>query len=433
MQPLVRFVPALLGIALLAPRAFPQTGAATLHTLYSFTGKGGDGELPYGGLTVGANAKLYGTTVFGGASGTGTVFELDPPAAPGGTWRESVLYSFGGGADGANPYGTMVFGSNGALYGTTATGGAANEGVVFELAPPADPGGVWTETILHDFGSPGDGANPFGGLIFGGNGKLYGTTFSGGVADSTCYGGQCGTVFALEPPTVAGGAWTETIVYAFPEGKSGSNPAAGVLIGPGGFLYGVTVYGGGGGDGTIFYLRPPQTAGEEWTETILYSFGSTLGSGWFPRGNLVAGKDGTLYGTTSGGSGTVFRLETPGYWIESAYDFPFAVGYESYGGVVIGPNEQLFGTAFEGGIVSQSCGNLGCGTVFVATPPPSSGGTWSGTMLHTFTGVNGDGANPYAGLAPGPNGVLYGTTVAGGASGFGTIFALTLPPGVRRP
>jgi uncharacterized repeat protein (TIGR03803 family) len=208
---------------------------------------------------------------------------------------------------------------------------------------------------------------------------------------------------------VAGGAWTEAIVYAFPEGKFGSNPPAGVLIGPGGFLYGVTVYGGGGGDGTIFYLRPPRTAG------------------------LVAGKDGTLYGTTSGGSGTVFRLETPGYWIESAYDFPFAVGYESYGGVVIGPNEQLFGTAFEGGIVSQSCGNLGCGTVFVATPPPSSGGTWSGTMLHTFTGVNGDGANPYAGLAPGPNGVLYGTTVAGGASGFGTIFALTLPPGVRRP
>jgi uncharacterized repeat protein (TIGR03803 family) len=410
-----------LGVLLLAHLASAQTRAITFTTLYSFKGQGGDGAQPYAGLAVGNNARLYGTTVYGGSSAAGTVFELAPPVAAGGAWRETVLYSFAGGNDGANPYGGLVIGTNGSLYGTTAAGGTANAGTVFELAPPAAEGGIWKETILHDFGAIGDGADPQAGVVFGANGVLYGTTYDGGTPQPypNCPGG-CGTVFELSPPAAVGAMWTETVLYSFlGNGSIRGNPAAGVVIGQGGVLYGTTIYGGTDG-GTVFALTPPDAAGGDWTETTIHSF---LLDGSLPYGGLAVGKNGSLYGTTSGGNGSAFELVSP-EWTESFYNFMEPGGIEPYAGLAIGADGALFGTTYTGGTLNPNCALLGCGTVFELTPPAAQNGAWFETVLHAFSGENSDGAEPYAALVFGANGVLYGTTMGGGASGWGTVFAL---------
>jgi uncharacterized repeat protein (TIGR03803 family) len=153
------------------------TGQETV--LYSFTGST-DGGSPEAGLIRDAKANLYGTTYLGGSSSAGTVFKLDP------TGQETVLYSFTGGADGANPSeGSLIRDSAGNLYGTTPQGGASDFGVVFKL----DPAGK--ETVLHSF-SGRDGKIPYGTLVRDKAGNLYGTTYEGGA-----YGG--GVVFKIAP------------------------------------------------------------------------------------------------------------------------------------------------------------------------------------------------------------------------------------------
>ena len=143
--------------------------------------------------------NLYGTTIGGGASDAGTVFELMPPASHGGPWTETVMHAFTGGSDGGYPFGSLIA-DQGNLYGTTFSGGASKAGTVFELTPPAAAGGTWTETVLHAFTGGSDGGYPYAGLIAG-KGildttifGLYGTTFAGGASDG-------GTVFELLEPT----------------------------------------------------------------------------------------------------------------------------------------------------------------------------------------------------------------------------------------
>jgi len=157
----------------LTPPAAPGD-AWTITSIYDFAGPPDDGGFSWAPLTLGTGGVLYGTTLIGGPgtvctfepyliSGCGTVFELTPPAAPDGTWTESVLYSFTGvNGDGAYPFAPVVLGKDGALYGTTQYGGitagspckyvgagATGCGTVFELTPPAEPGGAWIETILY--------------------------------------------------------------------------------------------------------------------------------------------------------------------------------------------------------------------------------------------------------------------------------------------
>jgi uncharacterized repeat protein (TIGR03803 family) len=165
-------------------------GAWTETVLYSFK-PGRDGVFPLGGLVAGTNGSLYGTTTAGGNAGAGTVFQLKPPTAPGGAWSESVLYSFRDGADGANPTGTLVFGRDGTLYGTTVYGGGQNSGTVFQMAP-SPGGGPWSETQLYSFTGGSDGQNPQYSVAFGKNGALYGTAQYGGDGNS-------GTIFQLIP------------------------------------------------------------------------------------------------------------------------------------------------------------------------------------------------------------------------------------------
>ena len=156
--------------------------------LYPFTG-GADGGQPYAGLVRDEEGNLYGTASSGGTSNAGAVFKVDP------TGRESVLYNFTGGADGAGPLGRLVRDSQGNLYGTTQFGGDSNSwGVVFKVDTTAK------ETVLYTFTGGADGGSPSAGLLRDQQGNLYGTTQNGGDLGSQqgwCAGFGCGVVFKL--------------------------------------------------------------------------------------------------------------------------------------------------------------------------------------------------------------------------------------------
>jgi uncharacterized repeat protein (TIGR03803 family) len=197
-------------------------GTSKLSVLHAFSGS--DGAQPYAGLIMDSAGNLYGTTYSGGAFNAGTVFKLTPKG------KESVLYSFSGGADGNAPYlGALIMDENGNLYGTTSTGG--RYGVIFKVTPAGE------ETVLYTFIGGNDGANPSAGLVRDGKGNFYGTTLEGGSAND-------GTVFKLTPNG------TESLLHIF-GGSDGADPYAGLMMDKKGDLYGTT-YVGGDGAGTVF-------------------------------------------------------------------------------------------------------------------------------------------------------------------------------------
>ena len=162
---------------------FRETTSGEEKVLYRFQGPlHKDGYLPMAGLSLDARGNLYGTTVYGGPGGYGTVFKLTPSG------KESVLYSFTNNADGGNPQAGLVRDAHGNLYGTTVWGGTYGCGTVFKVTPSGK------ETVLYSFADDGDGASPMAGLIFDDKGNLYGTT-AGGCVD----GDSAGTVFEITP------------------------------------------------------------------------------------------------------------------------------------------------------------------------------------------------------------------------------------------
>jgi len=219
----------------------PPAGTWASAVLYSFPGSIGGADPT--SLTPGPKGVLYGTTLYGGmprGTGIGTVFKLSPPATTGGAWSGRVLYAFHGISDGGPPY-SVTAGPGGILYGTVHSCCEAPS-VVFQLTPPASPGGSWTETALASVGTDFK-CGPDSPLIVR-NGNLYGTT---------CQTGG-GIVFELLAPSVAGGAWTYNPLYTFTNGQvpggvfvmTGSGTIFGATINPsyqqpGGTIYEVTM------------------------------------------------------------------------------------------------------------------------------------------------------------------------------------------------
>jgi len=228
-----------------------EGGAWTYRQLYVFKGQP-DGLLPIGTLNFDKAGNLYGITDGGGSANHGTVFELVRPATRSGTWTEKVLYAFQGIPDGAAPYSGVIIDTAGNLYGTTVDGGVNNpafdgDGTVFELSPPSETGGAWTEAVLYSFQGATDGKLPYAPLVRDNDGNLFGTTITN-------------TVFELSPPTEAGGSWTETTLFDFPSpAHDGGSEFFGGLtfhLPSRSTLYGATPAGGSADDGVIFGLVP---------------------------------------------------------------------------------------------------------------------------------------------------------------------------------
>jgi uncharacterized repeat protein (TIGR03803 family) len=331
----------------------PAAGGGWTETiLYSFTG-GSDGATPEAGLVFDTAGNLYGTTIYGGASDDGTIFQLTAPATRGSAWTLNVLHSFIGRIDGKYSLGSLVFDPAGNLYGPTLFGGRFGGGTVFQLAAPAAPGGVWTLNVLHSFKGVNDGIDPAGSLMLDKQGALYGTTYSG-------------QVFKEVPPAPGHTAWTLRVLYSF---NSVFGLSGGALIaGTKGVLYGATQQGGSANRGIVFRLTPPVTRGGAWTEKTLYEF-SGGSDGEFPLNGLTADKAGNLYGATQigGGSGlgTVFKL-TPtqhGPWTKTTlHNFTGGRDGSSPGaGPIFGRQGMLYGTTVHGGLSDH-------GVVFKVAP-----------------------------------------------------------------
>jgi uncharacterized repeat protein (TIGR03803 family) len=342
---------------------FQVRPAAAEIVLYSFSG-GADGAYPVAGLIRDEAGNLYGTTAYGGAYGSGTVFKVDPSG------KESVLYSFTGGSDGAQPFAGLIRDDAGNLYGTTYTGGDHTSycgegspgcGVVFKLDTANK------ETVLHTFTGPPDGDYPEAGLIRDAQGNLYGTTRLGGdlaCANIEPYG--CGTVFEVDH------TGKEKVLYSFAGEADGSQPAAGVILDAAGNLYGTTMFGGDFegycnpyGCGVAFKLDPANK------ETVLHIF-TAPPDGNSPEAGLIQDKKGNLYGTTEFGGtlggGTVFELTTTG--TETVlYNFSDdgPSGRFPTAPLIGDGKGNAYGTAVQGG--DANCGSqYGCGTVFEISP-----------------------------------------------------------------
>jgi uncharacterized repeat protein (TIGR03803 family) len=296
----------------------PKSGGGTWRYEKLYTLNQGNEGSAVQGIVFDAKGNLYGATELGGdpsclQEGCGTVFELKRPTKKGGKWRFSLLYTFTGQPDGAEPFAGVTFDGSGNLYGTTWEGGAYGWGAVYRVSPPAKKGQVWSETVIYSFDRSNDGIiSPEGPVALDTSGNVYGTTPIGG--DLNCSGGNgCGVVFELAPSIEQSGAWTYTTLHAFEGGSDGINPEGYIVFDSEGDLYSTTIVGGSPLGGTAFRLSPP-SGGGGWTELVLHSFPANKKDGDEPAGGLTWGKWGNLYGVDFVGGdcetcGTVFELQ----------------------------------------------------------------------------------------------------------------------------
>jgi uncharacterized repeat protein (TIGR03803 family) len=405
------------------PAQEPSVGAsavpATVNVTYRFLHDGitqsgySHGELVYDEVLQGADGNFYGTTTLGGSGlctgpfgvqGCGTVYKLTPAGV------QTVIHNFALDSNGTTavngiyPYGGLVQGPDGSLYGTTTGGGNVGAvcngnlgcGVVFKLTLAG------RYTILHTFSgalaNPPEGGSPGGRLVLATDGKLYGTTYSGG--DVQNYANQ-GTIFSV----TTGGAFTTVYMFDNVHGTTdGANPYAGLIQGKDGAFYGTTQFGGTSNAGTVFKYSGGKT-------TVLHSFpeqsGGFFPDGAYPYAALVQASDGNFYGVTSFGgalttyyqSGTLFRITKQGtftkLWDFNATD-PSVNGIDGYGALIQASDGNLYGTTMQGG-------SANAGTIFQMTLAGAL------TQILSFDSVT-DGAYPRSVPLQASDGTLYFTT-----------------------
>jgi uncharacterized repeat protein (TIGR03803 family) len=399
--------------------------AGTEKVLFSFTNSA-EGSDPEAGLIFDKAGNLYGTTVYGGADNSGTVFELSPSANG---WQETILHSFRrGGKDGSVPYASLVMDGAGNLYGTTSAGGGhQNEcggeftgcGTVFELSPTK---GGWRETILYNFPNFKDGKYPASALALDSAGNLYGTTYYGGI--NTCAGGvgRCGVVFKVSHGSRG---WHESVIYNFcslSNCADGSNPDGPVILDRSGNLYGEALLGGdpscNDGCGTVFRLTPSKSG---WKADVIYSFtGQTDGEE--PFAGLVLDRAGNLYGKNGGSveapGGSIFELKhsKAGWQLTTLHNFDFGKGGDVPNGpLTLDKAGNIYGTTGYGG---SGMGVNGNGVVFKLVP--FRGDRWKEKLLYTFPADCSSGCNSSAGVIRDGRGNVYGTS--GLAGSYGAVF-----------
>jgi len=358
---------------------------------------------PSAPVTQASDGKLYGTTMYGGTANSGTLFRMNLD----GTGFE-IVHSFTGGVgDGYQPRVGVIEGSDGFLYGTTQETGYFAAGVVYKVQKDGSEFAVIKEFSQIDDG----GWSPRAPVIEGSDGALYGTCYQMKNKD--------GTIFKLNRD---GTGFTVLHSFGF-DFTEGTKPAAGLLEGSDGKLYGTSSGGGnaiGNGGGTVFSLNKD---GSNFTALRRFT-GSD--DGILPMAGLIEGSDGFLYGTTHTGGprvgqGTIFKLKKDGSAFEYLHSFGLSEddGRIPYASLVEGRFGYLFGTT----AASLQVGYYG--TLFRIRSDGSDFLT-----LHHFVLSEGDGGEPRAPLCLASDGKFYGTTSGGGEAGGGNVFELrvTYPP-----
>ena len=415
----VKNLAGMLSVALFAFQVAPAADAGTYRVLYDFNGSygvgGPDGGPPLAAPVLAPNGDVYGPA--GGGIGNseqcdgpcGVVFKLERRAD--GTWRESVALNLSTYFDLAAPNSPLAFDARGNLYGSLQGGIGRNW--IFQMTRRA---GGWGFNVVY--GGYGDAV---GGVIADGAGNLYGS-----LGPGIDYSG------ALAKLSPGSGQWYYTDLHNFC-GKNGNcpdgaDPRAPFSWDAAGNLYGTDYLGGlpcsgSSGCGVAFRMTP--NANGTWHYQVMHRFGAFKRDGVAPWGGLVVDRSGNAYGTTSGGGphgmGSIFELSPTGRgaWEETLlYGFPnVTLGAAPFGDLVFDAAGNLYGVGNGGDV----CGVYYCGEVFELTPQRN--GRWTYSVLHDFTGP--DGEYPY-GVVIDKRGRLFGTTLGGGVHGYGVVFEMSV-------
>jgi len=384
----------------------PPWQAQTFKVLYNFAGQNGGGY-PAGVLAMDRGGNLYGSASFG-QNDLGTVYKLTKKNSG---WLLAPLYAFKGGLDGEYTGRGVTIGPDGAVYVTTGYGGLGC-GTIASLRPPPTrpptPLSPWDESVLHRFRDDQYNCIPGSAVTFDQSGNLYGVVDYSGPDDG-------GLVYELLP---SGSGWTYEVLHAFASGEGGQ-PNGAVVFDGAGNIYGANAFGGPHGNGTIFQLTP---SGSGWTLNTLTGFPQSSSDGYRPYGGVILDPAGNVYGTTvvggSGEGGTVFMLASGTWTFSVLYSF-IGDGGGPVASLTRDADGSLYGTTTTDGAYQQ-------GNVFKLTP---SNGGWAYTDLHDFTGGI-DGGYPDGTLALDGNGNIYGTADIGGTGsgcnhGCGLVFEIT--------
>ncbi|MHB8259709.1 MAG: T9SS type A sorting domain-containing protein [Bacteroidia bacterium] len=369
-----------------------------------------NGSYPQGSLMQASDGMLYGMTSAGGANSLGVLFQYNPS-----TNVYTKKLDFAGATNGSNPIGSLMQASDGMLYGMTTAGGASGMGVLFQYNPSTN---VYTKKL--DFAGSGaaiDGSTPYGDLMQASDGMLYGMTSAGGTS-TNCTGG-CGVIFQWNSST---NVYTKKLDFAGT--PNGSYPQGSLMQASDGMLYGMANQGGAIGMGVLFQYNPSTNVYTKKLDFAGASNGST------PYGDLMQASDGMLYGMTyaggtstncTGGCGALFQYNPATNVYTKKIDFAVTVstttnGVNPIGSLMQASDGMLYGMTSAGGTSTNCTG--GCGVIF----------QWnSSTNVYTKKldfAVTPNGSTPYGDLMQASDGMLYGMTYAGGtySNGMGVIF-----------
>jgi len=372
-----------------------------------------DGSNVLAGIIQARDGNFYGTANGGGANSLGTVFRISP------TGEFSVLHSFTGGPDGDAPAAPLIEGPDGNFYGTTQYGGdrilcsaTGGCGTVFRITPTG------SLATLYNFRGNSDGSHPQSGLVLGADGAFYGATAYGGDAASD------GTLFRV----ALDGTYTQ--LHQFNAATDGAQPEATLVEVSPGVFYGTAAAGGDQGLGTIFNISASGRFAR------VYSFSPSSGAA--PTNRLFEANDGNLYGTTqkggnlgacNGGCGTLFRINQSGSLASLLQFVNDSTGSRPLGDLFAGSDGNLYGTTSgQGGC---SAGQpTGCGTIFSFAP--------SGAFQTVFATSPGSGlVGSYGGLIQSDSGEIWGTTAGAlqitGLRSSSTIYRFELDPELGPP
>ncbi|MDB6149250.1 MAG: 3-carboxymuconate cyclase, partial [Chthoniobacter sp.] len=388
-----------------------STGALT--TVLEFTGTTGPykGAGPSGGLIKDGAGFLWGTTRGGGSTNYGTVFKLDPAAG-----ALTTLYEFP--SDGRSlassqgqPRGGFVSNGAGSLWATSSYGGLNRLGTIFQVHE--NTGAV---TTMAEFSQWKDEPRmPKGEVVSDGAGFFWGTSEEGGADRS-------GTVFKVD--AITGNSIAMAEFTGNGSTTRGASPNAELVSDGLGSFWGTTQAGGAADKGTVFKI---DRASGVLTTVVEFGGEGTSTRGARPAAGLISDGAGFFWGTTEEGgntaSGTLFKVEASSGALTTVVDFsgngPTNKGAAPRARLVLDGNGSLWGTTFGGGAANA-------GTVFAVN---ANTGAMMTVVEFTSNGASNRGAGPAAGLTRDGAGLFWGTTSAGGAGNFGTVFKLNASTG----